>query len=370
MHPSSGSALASPTETRGNQSDSAPEILEQLLQQAQRARASDIHLQMRDGAAAVAFRLDGVMTQVTELPSNVAERVFGRIKFLAKLKTYQELLPQDGRIERASVKAQSDVRVATYPTVTGEKIVLRLFNNTAPLALEALGFPEQARIELQRFLRQTSGLLLLTGPAGSGKTTTIYACLRELAREPGRHVVTVEDPAEQIIEGIMQTEVSEPRGLDFAKAARHLMRQDPQVLVIGEIRDEETANVAVRAALTGHLVISTLHAGSCKGVFERLLVLCRDHSAVASSVALVLNQRLLRRLCSQCKGQGCGECFETGYRGRLPALELVRVADSTRPGIARGELNELQARPSLAEQAAALVGEGQTDQREIDRVLG
>ena len=350
--------------------ESAPEVLEQLLGQAERARASDIHLQMHEGTASVSFRLDGVMTPVTELASNVADRVFGRIKFLAKLKTYQESLPQDGRIEKTSVNTRSDVRVATYPTVTGEKVVLRLFNSATALGLEELGFSEEALVELRRFLRQTSGLLLLTGPAGSGKTTTIYACLRELAREPGRHVVTVEDPAEQIIPGIMQTEVNEARGLDFAKASRHLLRQDPQVLVIGEIRDEETANVAVRAALTGHLVISTLHAGSCKGVLERLLVLCHDHSAVASSVALVLNQRLLRRLCRQCKGQGCAECFETGYRGRLPAVEILQVGDLARPKIARGELEGLAARPTLTEKAAILVREGQTDQREIERVLG
>src|SRR5213078_1998525 len=145
-----------------------------------------------------------------------------------------------------------------------------------------------------RALKKNSGMLLLTGPAGSGKTTTIYACLRHLAQSGGRHIITVEDPVEQVVPGIMQTEVNEVLGLDFAKAARHLLRQDPQVLVIGEIRDEETVNIAVRAALTGHLVISTLHAGSCKGVFERLLVLCADHSAVAAAVELVLNQRLVR----------------------------------------------------------------------------
>ena len=310
------------------------------------------------------------MTPVNELPAGLAERVFGRIKFLAKLKTYQESMPQDGRIDRASVNTRSDVRVATYPTVTGEKIVLRLFNSATALSLPELGLPEEARAELEQFLRQTSGLLLLTGPAGSGKTTTIYACLRALTQQTGRHIVTVEDPAEQIIEGVMQTEVNEARGLDFAKAARHLMRQDPQVLVVGEIRDEETANVTVRAALTGHLVISTLHAGSCKGVFERLLVLCRDHSAVASSVELVLNQRLLRRLCPQCKGAGCGGCFDTGYHGRIPAMEFLRVTDSSRPRISRADLEGLTAKPSLAEQAATLVRGGKTDQREVERMLG
>ena len=266
------------------------------MHQAELTGASDIHLQMRDGCALVAFRLDGVMTPTDQLQPAVSERVFGRIKFLARLKTYQDSLPQDGRIDKEALQARSDIRVSTYPTVTGEKIVLRLFDGAEIRTLAGLGLPPRVQTELKSFLGQTFGLLLLTGPAGSGKTTTIYACLRYLSESGGKHIITIEDPVEQIIPGIMQTEVHEARGLDFARASRHLLRQDPQVLVMGEIRDEETANLAVRAALTGHLVISTLHAGSCKGVFDRLLVLCRDHSAIASSVELVLNQRLLRRM--------------------------------------------------------------------------
>ena len=349
---------------------SAPQILERLVAQAERAGASDIHLHMRGGPASVAFRLDGVMTPTDDLPAAIAERVFGRIKFLARLKTYQESLPQDGRIDKAALSAQTDIRVATYPTVTGEKIVLRLFDNAGIQTLDELGFAAEPRAELERFLHQTAGLLLLTGPAGSGKTTTIYACLRHLSEHGGRHIITVEDPAEQIIPGIMQTEVNEARGLDFAKAARHLLRQDPQVLVIGEIRDEETANIAVRAALTGHLVISTLHAGSCQGVFERLLVLCTDHSAVASSLELVLNQRLLRRRCTECSGKGCPACLATGYRGRLPLVEWLRLNVSLRRRIAARDLDGLTARPALAESSRALVQASLTDDAEVARVLG
>jgi len=247
---------------------------------------------------------------------------------------------------------------------------LRLFNNTAPKTFAELEFPADTTSVLERFLRQTSGLLLLTGPSGAGKTTTIYACLNFLAKDGGRHIITVEDPVEQIIPGIMQTEVNEARGLDFAKAARHLLRQDPQVLVIGEIRDEETANIAVRAALTGHLVISTLHAGSCKRVFERLMVLCADHSAVAASVELVLNQRLVRKLCSECSGKGCAACLQTGYRGRLPVVEWVHVNDVMRRKLAARELEGLEAVPSLAERAHALVRAGLTNESELERILG
>jgi type II secretory ATPase GspE/PulE/Tfp pilus assembly ATPase PilB-like protein len=365
----------SPTTDPGQQAADAAKaepskILEQLVHRAEKANASDIHLHIREGGAQVLFRLDGVMTPIEGLAPDLADRVFGRIKFLAKLKTYQESLPQDGRIDKSNLQARTDIRVATYPTVTGEKIVLRLFNATEVTSLAALEFPTDIHAELDRFLRQTSGLLLLTGPSGSGKTTTIYACLRELAKRGGRHIITVEDPAEQIIPGIMQTEVNEARGLDFAKAARHLLRQDPQVLVIGEIRDEETATISVRAALTGHLVISTLHAGSCKGVFERLLALCPDHSAVAASVELVLNQRLARRLCPDCAGKGCETCLSTGYRGRLPLIELLRVNDALRSQISQRELQRIVAHPNLADQAAKLVQTGVTDQAEVNRVLG
>jgi type II secretory ATPase GspE/PulE/Tfp pilus assembly ATPase PilB-like protein len=349
---------------------SAPEVLENLVRLAERAGASDIHLQMRGKMAEVGFRLDGIITPGRELPAEIAERVFGRIKFLARLKTYQESLPQDGRISRDELKSKNDIRVATYPTVTGEKIVLRLFNSTSVKSLDEIEFPENARVELEKFLRQTSGLLLLTGPAGSGKTTTIYACLRHLAELGERHIITVEDPVEQIVSGTMQTEINEAIGLDFARAARHLLRQDPQVLIIGEIRDEATAQLAVRAGLTGHLVISTLHAGSCKGVFERLLAMCTDHSAVASAVELVLTQRLIRKVCPACDGAGCETCLHTGYQGRVPLVEWLRVDEKMREQIRRRELSAIAPAQTLEASARSLVNQGVTNETEFKRIFG
>jgi type II secretory ATPase GspE/PulE/Tfp pilus assembly ATPase PilB-like protein len=349
--------------------DSAPSVVERLVRDAEEAGASDLHLQMTGEGANISLRIDGVMCSRGDLPQSLAERVFGRIKFLARLKTYQESLPQDGRIDKTDLPASSEIRVATYPTVTGEKIVLRLFQKRNARNIGELEFPPDIQADLHSFLRRSSGLLLLTGPAGSGKTTTIYACLHELAALGGKHIITVEDPVEQILPGVMQTEADEALGLDFGKAARHLLRQDPQVLVIGEIRDEETANVAVRAALTGHLVISTLHAGSCKGVLQRLSGLCQEFSAAAASLELILNQRLLRRCCAECQGRGCAKCFHTGYRGRVPLVESLRMDDDLRAQIIRAEFAQATAHPDLWVRAQALAEAGITNQKEIQRLL-
>jgi type II secretory ATPase GspE/PulE/Tfp pilus assembly ATPase PilB-like protein len=349
---------------------SGPEALEALVQRGEAAGASDIHLQMMGPHADVAFRLDGVLVPACTLPASVARQVFGRVKYLSKLKTYQESLPQDGRIDRADVGAREDIRVATYPTVTGEKMVLRLFSAFAVLELDGLGFPLEARRALEGFLARPSGLLLLTGPAGSGKTTTIYACLQYLATHGGRHIITIEDPVERALPGIMQTEVSEARGLTFAAAVRHLLRQDPEVLVIGEIRDEETADMAVRAAFTGHLVIATLHAGSSRGVFERLFDMCGDRHAAIAAVEMVVNQRLVRRRCAACGGDRCDACLATGYRGRVPLVEWVRVDDTARAGLREQGPRSIEPETSLRAAARVLVEDGTTDPREIERVLG
>lgn len=356
--------------TSADTAASAPQVLEDLVHLAERAGASDIHFQMRGKSAEIGFRLDGIITPVRELSAEIAERVFGRIKFLARLKTYQESLPQDGRISRDELKCKNDIRVATYPTVTGEKIVLRLFNFETAKALNELALGNGPQAALESFLRQSSGLLLLTGPAGSGKTTTIYACLRHLAEAGGRHIITVEDPVEQVIPGTMQTEINEAIGLDFAKAARHLLRQDPQALIVGEIRDEATAQLAVRAGLTGHLVISTLHAGSCRGVFERLLVMCADHSAVASATELVLNQRLIRKVCPTCEGAGCETCLRTGYTRRVPLVEWLKVDESMRDFIRRHELISIEPIQTLEASARSLVNQGITNEAEFKRIFG
>ncbi len=363
---------ACPTPHHVSHETHAPDVVARLIRQAEQAGASDVHLHITgaETGASVMFRLDGVLVPVTTLDSDLAGRVFGRIKFLARLKTYQESLPQDGRINASDAGTHHDLRVATYPTVTGEKIVLRLFQHASALPLQGLDLPADLCRQLEGFLAGEGGLLLLTGPAGSGKTTTIYGCLRHLAAAGGRHIITVEDPVEQILPGIMQTEVNEARGLTFAVAARHLLRQDPQVLVLGEIRDEETANLAVRAALTGHLVISTLHAGSCRGVFERLLLMGIDAHAVYSAVELVLNQRLLRRLCAACAGRGCPACLSTGYRGRVPVVEAVHLDAALRRALRAAGVEAISPAPPLDQSARDILARGLSDAREYARLFG
>ncbi len=347
----------------------ATSAAEWLLQFATRHQASDVHLHMDREGCRVQFRLDGVLTHVGTLPAEAAKLILGRVKCLAKLKTYVESLPQDGRIAANEVGLTNDVRVSTYPTVTGEKLVLRLFYAEHQLALKQLGFPTGVREALEQQLGIRAGMILLTGPAGSGKTTTIYALLQRLLKTDSCHVITVEDPVERVIPGIMQTEIDLERGLTFAKALKHLLRQDPQVLVIGEIRDEETAAIALRAAMTGHLVIATLHAGSCGGVVERLNALSGDSNLVASQLRLILNQRLVRKLCADCSGKGCADCFGSGLRGRVPLLEMLNVNETNRGAIETKRLAKLEPDLSFEQSRDDLLDQALTTETEIKRHL-
>ncbi len=347
----------------------APRALEELVRAAVAAGASDIHLQGVADGVEIAWRLDGVLVRSGTFGRDLGERVVGRVKYLSRLRTYQDAMPQDGRIAGGDLGVPGDLRVSTYPTVTGEKVVLRIFRGAEASTLVDLGFPAPALETLVRAVSQPSGLVLFTGPAGSGKSTTMHACLRQLAGG-GRHVITVEDPVEQTLPGVMQTEVNAARGLTYPEAVRHLLRQDPQVLMLGEIRDAETAGLVVRAAMTGHLVISTLHAGSCRGVLERLLLMERDAFAVASALSLVANQRLVRRACERCAAAGCEACRGTGYRGRLPMVEMLAVDDAGRTELRAGRVGSPVVSPTLAEMGAWMAASGRTTTAELERVLG
>lgn len=344
--------------------------LNELFERAVASGASDIHIQTTSSAGDIAFRLDGHLSLIEKLPASDAHHVVGRIKFLAELKTYQEKFPQDGRIGVKESGVDREMRVSTYPTVNGEKVVLRLFSRELVHGLEHINIDAEALEVLRKAIHQNHGMILLTGPSGSGKTTTIYACLQELSQSTGKHIISIEDPVEQILPGIMQTETNEPRHLGFAEAAKHLLRQDPEVLVIGEIRDEETARVAVRAALTGHLLIATLHAGSTQGVLNRLVELSQDRMSVLDSLILIWNQRLIRRYCQPCSGAGCENCLQTGYKGRLPVVEYARITDNYRHEWRQSQNPLVTPDRSLAQSASFLLDAKLTSGREIHRIFG
>lgn len=365
-------ALALP-EARGPMGAAVRAILEEAL----RARASDVHLDPSPRGLSVHFRLDGVLQPVAVVEPRHAEQLVGKVKVLAGLLTYRRDAPQDGRIPPADSAGAGDARVAVFPTVDGEKVVIRLFSDSSGMRAAAdLGFPADVTRRLEAWARRPEGVALLTGPSGSGKTTTIYALIEEARRGPDgrRHIVTIEDPVERRIEGVTQTQVNAPAGLTFAGSLRSLLRHDPEVIVVGEIRDRETAATAMEAGLTGHLVISTIHAGTAVGVITRLVEMAVAPHVVTSALTGALAQRLARRICAACARQGCGECRGTGYRGRIVFGELLEMTEPLRAavlsGADRSELRRVSGGETLRDAAEALVRDGATTAEEVARLLG
>src|SRR5262249_18882221 len=300
---------------------------------------------------------------------------------------YRLVIPQEGWLRQGMSSYGVDMRVSTFPTVHGEKAAVRIFDvGTRTMDLEQLGLSEELQTALEAMLKERTGAILLTGPSGSGKTTTIYACLRHLVRlGEGRHIVTIEDPVEQVIEGVSQSQARPGTEFDFARGLRSLLRQDPEVIMIGEVRDPETAAIAIEAALTGHLVFSTLHAGSACGVIGRLLEMSIESYLITSGLRGILNQRLVRRLCASCRRQvdsaweavGCEQCTQTGYQGRMLLAELLLLTEPLRQAIlARSDTTALEAaarcagKPTIWSAARAAVMNGLTTRQEIERVLG
>jgi len=336
-------------------------VVERLLAEASARGASDLHLDPTEDGIEVTLRRDGVLERVEMLPGDIGPRVVGRLKALADLLAYRTDVPQEGRIA-----GPAEARVATFPTLLGERVAVRFDSGAEPGPLPSLALPPDAQQGLSRAIREPEGVLLLTGPAGSGKTTTLYSCLREMAAEtPRRSLFTLEDPVERRIRGVTQTQVNPASGLTFARALRSLLRQDPDVILVGEIRDRETAQIALEAGLTGHLVLATVHAGTAPQVFARLLEMGVEPFVATTAVRGVLAQRLLRR-----REGG-------GFRGRVVAAEWLPMSPSLRRTILQrgdGEALEAAAReagaPSLRDAATALVRQGLTDESEVERVLG
>lgn len=346
-----------------------------LIKDAVAAEASDIHIEPWESTLVVRIRLLGVLTELVHLPLDLMEKISGRIKVMANLISYQNDLPQEGHAPAGTEFGGVELRISVFPTVRGEKIVIRIFdpkNRTFDLA--RLGLEEENHRELVRLLERPGGLLLFTGPTGSGKTTAIYASLYHLVQHsgPALSVSTVEDPVEFNLPMVSQAQINPAKEFTYPRALRSLMRQDPQVIMIGEIRDAETAAIAVQAGLTGHLVISTIHTGSTAGVFARLVNMEIEPFLLASSIIGIVGLRLIRKNCAFCsepympeaglvrllpaelaeqasfrRGGGCKECLNTGFAGRTALSEMLIVDEAFRDAV-------LQKRPTRALQQVAI----------------
>jgi len=365
-------------------------LVEDLLEKAIKAGASDVHFEPAERELIVKFRLDGVLGTVEKLPKAICDNVIARLKVLGGLLTYRNDIPQEGRIEISNNYNDNviDQRLSVFPTIHGQRAVVRLFyNNQALTELEQLGFSKDIYSALRKVVAQNQGIILLTGPAGSGKSTTLAGLLRHILKSfPGKSIVTLEDPVEIRIEGVTQTQITPHGQMTFPTALRSLLRQDPQVLMIGEIRDAETAKIAVEAGLTGHLLMSTLHSGTPAGAILRLLEMGIEPYHVTSSVSAVLNQRLIRKLCNKCKKKsetglfeaaGCEDCFDTGYRGRAMIAEMVQLDGQLRRAILeKADLDQLEfilesrGHKTMLHDGRRLIAEGVTSEDELNKVCG
>ena len=381
--------------------DDAPiiRLINALLTEAIKVNASDIHIEPFENRMRVRFRVDGMLREILKPPGNIAPLVISRIKVMAKLDIAEKRLPQDGRISLRVAGRAVDVRVSTLPAGYGERVVMRLLDKQAGrLTLDNLGMASEVQSQFNTLLHKPDGIILVTGPTGSGKTTTLYAGLARL-NVKSRNILTVEDPIEYYIDGIGQTQVNAKVGMSFARGLRSILRQDPDVVMIGEIRDLETATIAVQASLTGHLVLSTLHTNSAIGAITRLRDMGVEPFLLASSLIGVMAQRLVRKLCPACRkphnatdserdwlnlpegespviysASSCSECNQLGYSGRTGVYEFVPVDDKLQDMIhdEEGEhAMEQYARTlssTLRQDGRRLILEGVTSLEEVLRV--
>lgn len=365
--------------------DGAPVIrlINAILSEAVREGASDIHIEPFEKQLSVRFRTDGMLRQVLTPPVQLSRYLVSRIKVMAKLDIAERRLPQDGRVSVRVAGRAIDIRVSTLPASHGERVVLRILDQQSQtLSLASIGMASALQQQLTHKLAQPHGIILVTGPTGSGKSTSLYAALRALWT-PEKNILTIEDPVEYELEGVGQTQVNARVDMTFARGLRAILRQDPDVVMIGEIRDSETAQIAVQASLTGHLVLSTLHTNTALGAIERLRDMGTEPFLLANALTAVLAQRLVRKLCLDCRqpdtpapevwatfgyhtpptqqplwrAAGCEACKHTGYRGRTGIHELISVDDSLRGAIAAGE-NEIALMARLGGQRVPLLHDG------------
>ncbi len=373
-----------------------------MFSQAVRDNASDIHIEPYQNSLKIRQRLDGILHDMLSPPKHVQSALISRVKIMAKLNIAEKRLPQDGRIELKIANKEIDIRVSTLPTAFGERVVLRLLRkSTVMISLTDLGMPEDRFIPFEKQIKAPNGIVLVTGPTGSGKTTTLYAALTSI-NNTDINIITVEDPIEYRISGIGQVQVNPKIDLTFASGLRSIVRQDPDVILVGEIRDTETAQIAIQSALTGHLVFSTLHTNDSAGAITRLRDMGIEQFLIASSVNAILAQRLVRIICTNCKeeytpdpemlkrigfaeedchdrkayrGRGCSKCYHTGYKGRCGIFELLLMTQEMKALVLQtSDANEIKRRAiengmiSLQKDGAMKVLQGITTIEEVYRV--
>jgi len=324
-------------------------LVNAMIGQAVEKRASDIHIEPYEKEFRVRFRVDGVLQDQEPPPREMKAAIISRVKLMAKLNIAERRLPQDGRIKIKTIGREVDLRVSTLPTLYGESVVMRLLDRSAGdfYDLRNLGFDDHMLRRMEHFTSLPHGIFLVTGPTGSGKSTTLYSALKRI-NQPDKKIITIEDPVEYQMDGINQIHVNTQIGLTFATGLRHIVRQDPDVIMVGEIRDYETAEVAIRSALTGHFVYSTLHTNDAPSAITRMTDMGVENYLICSSVVAVLAQRLVRVICPNCraeageritpdgetimtyKGAGCDRCFGTGYKGRIGIFEMMEMNDKLR----------------------------------------
>ncbi len=359
-------------------------LVDRLLFHAVRLGASDLHVQPTADAVLVRHRVDGVLDPGRPLPPSVFRPLVSRIKVMGRMDVAERLVPQDGRTTLRLGERAIDVRISTIPTSYGERVVLRLLDSAKQLLdAPSLGMPSYIAAPFSAGATRSSGIILVTGPTGSGKTTTLYSTLRGLDATE-RNIMTIEDPIEYELSSlgvpISQSQVNAKKGVNFATGLRHILRQDPDVIMVGEIRDAETARIAIQASLTGHLVFSTLHTNDAMSAVTRLIDLGVEPYLVAASLSVVLAQRLVRTICATCTGTPgatpCPTCLGSGYKGRTGIFELLQIDETVRTAISSGEplaklrdLARAAGMRSLADEGQALIAAGRTTAVEVERVV-
>ncbi|MGE0268658.1 MAG: GspE/PulE family protein [Candidatus Omnitrophota bacterium] len=350
-------------------------LVNMTIMQAVSEGVSDIHIEPDEDALKVRYRVDGVLSEQSDFPRHLQSAIISRIKILSNMNIAERRKPQDGRFQLQIGRRQIDIRVSCMPTIYGENIVMRLLDQGSMLLhLKETGFQKEVLEKYIKLLYQPNGIILVTGPTGSGKTTTLYASLNEI-NTPEKNIVTIEDPVEYRLKGIRQIQINPSVDLTFATGLRSILRQDPDIIMVGEIRDLETAEIAVQAALTGHLVLATLHTNNAAGAVARLIDMGIEPFLISSSLTGVLAQRLVRRICQDCSGKGCPKCHQSGYKTRTGIYELMRVTDPLRQLIIKKasseDINQEAVNSgmiTLREDGMKKVDQGITTREEILRV--